>query len=94
VTIRIDIWTTNTRSLGFQDSKECVTLWKLILWSLRYIASFARVNNQLVGPTKGSICWTMNGFNIKIFVWNACVLAVWDPEHDWAATFTSHRTFL
>ena len=34
VTIRSEIWTTNIRSLGFWDIKECVTLWKLISWSL------------------------------------------------------------
>ena len=35
VTIRSEIWTTNIRSLGFQDIREWVTLWGLILWSLR-----------------------------------------------------------
>ena len=34
VTIRSEIWTTNIRSLGFQDVRECVTLWRLILRSL------------------------------------------------------------
>ena len=33
VTIRSEIWTMNIRSLGFQDIKEWVTLWKLILQS-------------------------------------------------------------
>jgi hypothetical protein len=27
----------NIRSLGFQDIRECVTLWRLILWSLESI---------------------------------------------------------
>jgi hypothetical protein len=34
VTIRSEIWTTNIRSLGFWDIRECVTLWELILRSL------------------------------------------------------------
>ena len=34
VTTRSEIWTTNIHSLGFRDIGECVTLWKLILWSL------------------------------------------------------------
>jgi hypothetical protein len=34
VTIRSEIWTTNIRSLQFQDIRERVTLWGLILWSL------------------------------------------------------------
>ena len=34
VTIRSETWTVNIRSLGFQDIRECVTLWRLILWSL------------------------------------------------------------
>ena len=34
VTIRNEIWTTNIRSLRFQDIRECVTLWRLILQSL------------------------------------------------------------
>ena len=33
VTIRSEIGTTNIRSLGFRDTRECVTLWRLILWS-------------------------------------------------------------
>jgi hypothetical protein len=36
VTIRSDIWTTNIRSLGFWDTRECVTLWRLILHTLGY----------------------------------------------------------
>ena len=35
VTIKSDIWTTNILSLGFWDIGESVTLWKLILWSLK-----------------------------------------------------------
>ena len=35
VTIKSEIWTMNIRFLGFQDIRECVTLWKLILRSLR-----------------------------------------------------------
>ena len=35
VTIRSKIWTTNICSLGFRDSRECVTLWGLILRSIR-----------------------------------------------------------
>jgi len=31
VTIRSDIWITNIRSLGFQNIREWVTLWRLIL---------------------------------------------------------------
>ena len=31
VTIRSEIWTTNIRSLGFQDIRKCVTLWRLIV---------------------------------------------------------------
>jgi hypothetical protein len=34
VTTRSEIWTTNIRSLGFKDSRECITLWRLILQSL------------------------------------------------------------
>jgi hypothetical protein len=34
VTIRSEIWTRNVRSLGFQDIREYVTLWRLILQSL------------------------------------------------------------
>jgi hypothetical protein len=34
VTIRSEIWTINIFSLGFQDIRECVTLWGLILQSL------------------------------------------------------------
>ena len=34
VTIRSEIWTTNTRMLGFRDSREWVLLWGLILRSL------------------------------------------------------------
>ena len=34
VTIRSEVWTTKIRSLGFQDIRECVTLWRLILLSL------------------------------------------------------------
>ena len=34
VRIRSEIWTTNTRSPGFQDIRECITLWGLILRSL------------------------------------------------------------
>ena len=35
IIIRSEIWTTNIRSLGFQDIRECVTLWGLILRSSR-----------------------------------------------------------
>ena len=35
VTIRSEIWTSKIGSLEFRDSRECVTLWKLILRSLR-----------------------------------------------------------
>ena len=38
VTVRSGIWTTNMRSLGFQDIREWVTLWGLILRSLGCIA--------------------------------------------------------
>jgi hypothetical protein len=34
MTIRSESWTMNIGSLGFQDSREWVTLWGLILWSL------------------------------------------------------------
>jgi len=34
VTIRSEIWTTNIRALGFRDTREWVTLWRLILRSL------------------------------------------------------------
>ena len=34
VTIRSEIWTTKIRSLGFQDIRERVTLWRLIVRSL------------------------------------------------------------
>ena len=34
VTVRSEIWTTNIRSLGFWDIRECMTLWGLILRSL------------------------------------------------------------
>ena len=34
VTIRSEIWTTNICPLGFQDIRECMTLWGLILQSL------------------------------------------------------------
>ena len=34
VTRRSEIWTTNIRSLGFRDIRECVTLWRLILHNL------------------------------------------------------------
>ena len=34
VTIRSEIWTTNICSLGFRDTREYVTLWRLILRSL------------------------------------------------------------
>ena len=34
VTIRSEIWTTNIRSLGFQDIREWVIIWRLILQSL------------------------------------------------------------
>jgi hypothetical protein len=35
VTIRSENLTMNIPSLGFRDIRECVTLWGLILWSLR-----------------------------------------------------------
>ena len=35
VTRRSEIWTTNICSQGFRDIRECVTLWGLILRSLR-----------------------------------------------------------
>jgi hypothetical protein len=38
VTIRIEISTTDIHPLGFQDIRECVTLWGLILWSLGCIS--------------------------------------------------------
>jgi hypothetical protein len=34
MTIRCEIWTTNIRSLGFQDIRDWVTLWRLILRGL------------------------------------------------------------
>jgi hypothetical protein len=34
VTIRSEIRSTNIRSLGFQDNREWVTLWRLTLWRL------------------------------------------------------------
>jgi hypothetical protein len=34
MTIRSEIWTMNICSLRFRDTRECVTLWRLILWSL------------------------------------------------------------
>ena len=40
VTIRSEISTTNTHSLGFQVIGECVTLWRLILWSLGCTTKF------------------------------------------------------
>jgi hypothetical protein len=45
VTIRSEIGTTNIRSLGFRDTRECVTLWGLILWSLgcvRVLTNYAQ----------------------------------------------------
>ena len=43
VTIRSEIWTTNIRSLGFQDIREWVTLiWRLILRSLGCTSLFWR----------------------------------------------------
>jgi hypothetical protein len=35
VTRRSEVWTTNIHSLGFQDIRDCVTLWRLILRSAR-----------------------------------------------------------
>ena len=37
-----EIWTTNIRSLGFQDIREQVILWRLILQSLKCIASMIK----------------------------------------------------
>ena len=34
VTMRSEIWTTNIRSLGVQGIRECMPLWRLIVWSL------------------------------------------------------------
>jgi hypothetical protein len=34
VTIRSEIWTTNTRSLEFGDIRECMRIWRLRLWNL------------------------------------------------------------
>ena len=45
VTIRSEIWTMNIRTLGFGDIRECVTLWWLILQSLRctsFVSSTAK----------------------------------------------------
>ena len=36
VTIRSEIWAMNIHSLGFRDIRECVALWRLILWRLGY----------------------------------------------------------
>jgi hypothetical protein len=41
LTIRSEIWTTNICSLGFWDIKDCVTLWRLILWSLGCTLSYS-----------------------------------------------------
>jgi hypothetical protein len=38
VTVRSEIWSMNIRSLGFQDIREWVTLWRVILWSLGCIS--------------------------------------------------------
>jgi hypothetical protein len=50
VTIRSEIWTTNIRSLGFRNIRECVTLWRLTLWSLgciRYVGVFGSILHVL-----------------------------------------------
>ena len=50
VTIRIEIWTTNVRSLGFGDIRECVILWGLILRSVRCTCFPIKHNGKKFDP--------------------------------------------
>ena len=54
LTIRSEIWTTNIRSLGFQDIRERVILWGLILQSLKCIASM--IENSINIGYNISVC--------------------------------------
>jgi hypothetical protein len=51
VTIRSEIWTTNIRSRGFQDIREWMTLWKLILWSLE-CTSYSSCDSYVTTPSR------------------------------------------
>ena len=63
VTIRSEIWTTNLRSLGFQNIREWVILWRLILRSLgcTYMYEYMLAIMQRV-------LWTAPSLNT---VWNS-----------------------
>ena len=66
VIIRSEIWPTNVRSLGFQDIREHVTLWRLILQSLGCTSGGQIISAALIEALRhhGSgleyKCWRMN----------------------------------
>ena len=67
VTIRSEIWSTNIRSLGFQDIREWVILWRLMLPSLGLLI----------------LCWViltkMNSFYFTWIVASHCMGLVYSP---------------
>ena len=56
VTIRSELWTTNMCSLGFQDIREWVILWKLILRSLGCSSTHTNWDNRSSYTPE---CWWM-----------------------------------
>ena len=63
-TIRSEIWTKNIRSLGFWDSRECVTLQRLILRSLGCISDIPIMHDPQWGPPK----WTAGGDGSSTYI--------------------------
>jgi hypothetical protein len=81
VAIRSEIWITNIHSLGFRDTRECVTLWGLILqrlgcnstryWTVIWIKKSTQICQSDgkwcndITPTLSSLCITQKTTNCE-----------------------------
>ena len=84
VTIRNEIWTTNIRSLMFQDTREWVILWRLILQSLgctsKMTSNFPEVFNfnWLFLKLNQFICnFTRGLLTAPVWGWASTILSNW-----------------
>jgi hypothetical protein len=57
VAIRSEIWTTNTRSLGFRDVRECVTLWGVDITEFRMYCTVGERAFFINSETKAEVYW-------------------------------------
>ena len=65
VTIRSEIWITNICALGFQDIRECVTLWSLGCSFTRGGVELPKNRDpslsSIIGSSQSSLVWAVDG---------------------------------